>query len=346
MIFKLMEYLWPGDALVCWQIRRLHGQRLREISSGGLTEQRRRLQQLVEQLDSSPRALASGEANAQHYEVPWEFYELVLGRHLKYSCGYWPTGQESLDESEAAMLELYCQRAQLQDGQRVLDLGCGWGSLSLYLARRFPNSEILGVSNSNSQRESILAKARQHGLSNLKILTSDINQLELPSGAFDRICSIEMLEHVRNYRSVFQLLHSALDQQGKMFLHVFAHHRFPYAFEPSPDRSLGGAWMEREFFTGGMMPSFDLFLQFAGGFRLERQWVVEGQHYARTCRAWLERMRAHKPQIVALFQKNFPGEWRKKWLGWQLFFLACAELFAYHQGQEWAVHHTLWSKEP
>ena len=346
MILRLMEYIWPGDSLVTWQIRRLLTQRLTEISEGGREAERQRLQQLFKQLDASPRALSTQDANAQHYEVPTEFYRLVLGPHLKYSCGLWPPGVDTLAQSEEAMLDLYCQRARLIDGQRVLDLGCGWGSLSLYLAKRYPRSRILGVSNSNTQREAIMALARERDLSNLEILTCDINALSLEAGAFDRILSIEMLEHVRNYRSVFSLLRQALAPEGLLFLHVFAHHRVPYAYEPGGDGSVGADWMQREFFTGGMMPSFDLFLNFSSGLRLEDQWVVEGNHYYRTCMAWLEAMRSHKIEIQKLFRHQFPSQWRKKWLGWQLFFLACAELFGYNGGQEWTVHHTLWSKQP
>lgn len=345
MILKLMEYLWPGDALVTWQIRKLLQMRLQEISEGGRVDERRRLQALIKQLDGSPRAIATDDANAQHYEVPTEFYQLVLGPHLKYSCGLWTEGVATLEESELKMLELYCERAQLQDGQRILDLGCGWGSLSLYLAKRYPRSRILGISNSNTQREAIMEMARQRDLPNLQIKTCDVNDLVLEAGAFDRILSVEMLEHVRNYRSVFALLRGALAEKGKLFLHVFAHHRVPYAYEPSGDQATGADWMQEEFFTGGMMPSFDLFLNFTSGLRREDEWVVEGHHYYRTCMAWLEAMRSQKREIQALFRQKFPKEWRRKWLGWQLFFLACAELFRYNQGQEWMVHHSLWSKD-
>ncbi|MBS2040007.1 class I SAM-dependent methyltransferase [bacterium] len=344
MILKAMEWLWPGDWLVRRSIRSLNRSRLAELSQGGLEAQILRKQELIQQLRCSPMALLPDQANAQHYEVPSRFFESVLGPRLKYSSGYWPPGVDDLEASELAMLELYLERGQLRDGQRMLDLGCGWGSLSLFLAERFPGSRILGVSNSASQRALILARAAERGLTNLEVMTCDINRLELPTEEFDRILSVEMLEHVRNYQKVFALLRQALKPDGEMFLHVFAHREFAYTFDPRGQGGPAGDWMEREFFSGGTMPSLDLFLHFTDGFRLAQQWAVSGRHYQRTSDAWLNQMRAQKSVVIAILKDTYGSGWRRYWLGWQLFFLACSELFGYAGGQEWFVHHLRFKK--
>lgn len=341
LLLKAMEWVWPGDFLVRRAIRGLNRARLVELREGGVEGQLQRKQALLEQLRSSPLALVPERANDQHYEVPAALFEAFLGPHLKYSSGYWPEGVATLEASERAMLELYLDRAQVRDGQRILDLGCGWGSLSLFLAERFPASRILGVSNSASQRAFILGRAAQRGLSNLEIWTCDINRLKLPAGEFDRIVSIEMLEHLRNYAAVFQLLSRALKPDGKLFLHVFAHREHAYTFDPRGQGGVAGDWMEREFFSGGTMPSFDLFAHFRGSLELEAQWAVSGEHYRRTSDAWLLQMRQRRAQVVPLLRQTYGRSWRRYWLGWQLFFLACSELFGYEQGQQWCVHHLL-----
>ncbi len=344
LFLRAMEWVWPGDFLVRRAIRGLNRARLRELVQGGVEGQLQRKQDLLNQLRSSPLALVPEQANEQHYEVPAAFFEAVLGPHLKYSSGYWPQGVETLESSERAMLELYVERAQLQDGQRVLDLGCGWGSLSLFLAERFPNSRILGVSNSASQRAFILGQAAQRGLSNLEIWTRDINRLELPAGEFDRIVSIEMLEHLRNYERLFLLLDRALKSEGKLFVHVFAHREHAYTFDPRGQGGVAGDWMEREFFSGGTMPSFDLFAHFCGPLQIEAQWAVSGDHYRQTSDAWLQQMRRQRALVVPLLRETYGRSWRRYWLGWQLFFLACSELFGYDRGQQWCVHHLLFRR--
>ena len=348
MILQAMEWLWPGDWLVRRAIRALNAGRLRELRQGGVEAQCQRKQALIGQLAASPLALLPEQANEQHYEVPAQFFEQVLGSHLKYSCGYWSDfsgpPEKGLDASERAMLELYLERALLVDGQRVLDLGCGWGSLSLFLAERFPGSRITGVSNSNSQRLCLLDQARRRGLTNFDVVTEDINRLELPSDEFDRIVSIEMFEHVRNYASLFQRLREALKVGGKLFVHVFAHREHPYTFDPRGRGGPAGDWMEREFFSGGTMPSLDLFLHFQGSLELENQWVVSGRHYQRTSEAWLARMRNQRRSIQIQFKKVYGRRWRRYWLGWQLFFLACAELFGHGGGEEWLIHHLRWHR--
>jgi cyclopropane-fatty-acyl-phospholipid synthase len=346
VLLKAMEWLWPGDFLVRRAIRGLNRGRLHELEQGGVEGQLSRKQALLEQLRNSPRAIVPDRANEQHYEVPAAFFEAVLGPHLKYSSGYWPQGVEDLETSERVMLELSLERAELEDGQRVLDLGCGWGSFSLFLAERFPRSRILGVSNSASQRAYILGKAAERGLSNLEIWTCDINRLELPAGEFDRIVSVEMLEHVRNYASVFQLLSQALRPDGKLFVHVFAHREHAYTFDPRGQGGVAGDWMEREFFSGGSMPSFDLFSHFCAPLGIEAQWAVSGIHYQRTADAWLQQMRRRRAQIIPLLRQTYGRSWRRYWLGWQLFFLACSELFGHQRGDQWCVHHLRFSAAP
>jgi len=312
--------------MVSLLIRHLNRKRLASLRQGGPEAQQERFMALVDELRRSPVALATDAANSQHYEVPAAFYQQVLGPRLKYSSGWWGPGVSTLAEAEDAMLELYCQRAQLEDGQHVLDLGCGWGSLSLYLARRFPNSRILAVSNSHSQREHIL----RQGLPNVEVLTRNIAELELPAEAFDRIVSVEMLEHVRNYGPVFALLRQALKPEGRLFVHVFCHRELAYPFD-------GDGWMERKFFTGGLMPSRHLLLYFSQGLALEGHWTVDGRHYERTARAWLANLRRCRREVVRLLG------WRG-WLDWQLFFLACAELFGHARGTEWQVTHLRWRR--
>ncbi len=307
--------------MVSLLVRYLCARKLAELRAGGPEAQQARQMELVQRLRESPIAVATEAANAQHYEVPAAFYQHVLGPHLKYSSGWWGPGVTTLAEAERAMLELYCERAQLEDGQDVLDLGCGWGSLSLFLARKYPRSRVLGVSNSASQREFILS----HGLPNLEILTRNVATWEFPREAFDRIVSVEMLEHVRNYAVVFRSLREALRPGGKLFVHVFCHREFAYPFD-------GDGWMERKFFTGGLMPSRNLLLYFSEGMRVEEHWAVDGRHYERTARAWLRNLRAARREVLPLVG------WRG-WLDWQLFFLACAELFGLEGGREWGVTH-------
>jgi len=152
---------------------------------------------IIEGLKTMPTAIATDEANDQHYEVPAAFYDLSLGPRKKYSSGLWPHKNTTFEESEVAMLELYCERAQLEDGMSIVDLGCGWGSLSLHLLEKYPNAKITGISNSHSQREYILKAAKDRGLNyqNIQIVTCNVND---DKGALDvvkdndRVLSIEM----------------------------------------------------------------------------------------------------------------------------------------------------------
>lgn len=284
---------------------------------------------LVDALRASEVAIATDAANAQHYEVPPEFFVRVLGPHLKYSACYWPAGVATLAAAEAAMLELTCARAGLADGQDVLDLGCGWGALALWAAARYPHSRITAISNSTAQRAFVTARAAERGLANLTVRTADVRSLALPAASFDRVISVEMFEHVRNYEQLLAAIARWLRPDGALFVHVFAHRRFAYPFED------GGRtdWMAREFFTGGMMPSARLFEHFQRDLCIAERWQLDGQHYARTAEAWHDNLRAQRAEVVAILGS------RRAYHRWRVFFLACAELFGYRDGREWIVAH-------
>jgi cyclopropane-fatty-acyl-phospholipid synthase len=307
---------------------------IRAICALRLREERTRdPRALIAELRSSEIAIETAAANAQHYEVPPELFAAVLGPHLKYSGCYWPAGTRDLAAAEAAMLELSCQRAQLADGQRVLDLGCGWGSLSLWAAERYPASQITAVSNSHAQRGIIEARARRRGLTNLRVITADVRSLELAPASFDRVVSIEMFEHMRNYAVLMRRIAGWLRPAGRLFVHVFAHARYAYPFE---DRGASD-WMAREFFTGGLMPSVGLLRAFQDDMELVAEWDLDGTHYARTAEAWHANLLAREDDIVAIVGS------RRSFQRWRVFFLACAEMFGYARGREWRIAHYLFA---
>lgn len=318
------------DAITRTGIRRLLRDRLKEQAfrppAAGIAE-----------LAAGPVAVAQDAANRQHYAVPPGFYELVLGSRLKYSSCWWDASTPDLDSAEDAMLALYIQRADLRDGQSVLELGCGWGSLCLLLAERFPNSRITSVSNSAVQRSHIEATAARRGIRNLSIVTADLATWNT-SARHDRLVSIECLEHVRNHGELLRRAAHWLEDDGQAFIHIFCHQRYCYPFEVAGDDD----WMARHFFTGGLMPSFDLFRHYPEHLRVVRDWQVPGTHYARTARAWLERLDQHRDEVLALFARDMPmAEARKQVQRWRIFFMACEELFGYDQGREWLVGHYL-----
>ena len=284
----------------------------------------------------SPIAVAVDDANRQHYEVPCAFFERVLGSRLKYSACLWPECGGALDEAEERMLSLYAERAQLADGQEILELGCGWGSFCLWAAERYPGSRVTAVSNSRTQREFILDRADRSGLTNLCVVTADASEFRTDR-RFDRVVSIEMFEHLRNWGAMFERVGRMLRPGGKLFLHVFVHRTLPYVFPTEGPTD----WMGREFFTGGMMPCEDLPLYLQDDLRLEDRWSINGAHYARTLRAWLNRLDAQREALWELLRAN-PREGRSAEVElqrWRMFLMACEELFAYRGGREWYVGH-------
>ena len=338
LLIELAERGWLPDAAIRGGIRRLLRTRLRELAAAGDPEPTEA--RLAEKLRDAPLTVHATEANEQHYEVPAQFFQLSLGPHLKYSCGLWPAAGTTLEDSERAMLQQTVERAQLQDGHTVLELGCGWGSLSLYMARQFPNSRITAVSNSHSQREFIEARARERGITNLRIITSDIANFDTPE-RFDRVVSVEMFEHVRNHRELFHRIAGWLHDGGQLFAHIFCHRSTTYLFETEGATN----WMGRHFFTGGMMPSAQWLARFQEELKLVESREVNGRHYQKTCEAWLVQLDKHRAAIDRLFAAQFPpAEARRQVQRWRMFYLSCAELFGFRDGNEWFVIHQRFEK--
>jgi len=278
-------------------------------------------------------------ANEQHYEVPADFFVEVLGPHRKYSACLWSDGIESLGAAETAALEMTCQRAELADGQRILELGCGWGSLTLYMAARYPNASIVAVSNSVSQRQFIIGEARRRAIANIAVLTHDMNNFDIDS-RFDRVVSVEMFEHMRNYRQLFANVSRWLTPQGTFFLHIFTHRCVPYAFADREDDD----WMSRYFFSGGIMPSAVLPLHFQDDLLLRRRWAWDGRHYARTANAWLANLDERRARVLPILAQAYGQDQAEIWLQrWRIFFMACAELWGFDHGREWFVSHYLFA---
>jgi cyclopropane-fatty-acyl-phospholipid synthase len=305
-------------------VRRLLAQRLRELESG------RPVDAFADGLRSGPVALVPEKANEQHYELPPEFFELCLGRNLKYSGALWPEGVRTLDEAERAMLDVTCDRALLADGMDILELGCGWGSLTLHMARAYPNARITAVSNSAPQRRFIESRAPD----NVTVITADMNDLTL-AHRFDRVVSVEMFEHMHNYRELLRRVHSWMVDDARLFVHVFCHRRFGYPFETEGDDN----WMGRYFFTGGIMPPFDLFRYFEDDLVIEEQWPVNGVHYGRTAKAWRENLESRQRDIMPVLRDTYGADAGRWFQRWRLFYLACEELFGYRDGEEWLVGH-------
>ncbi len=316
-------------------IRRLLESRLQEIAAQNCAAAAEFENCFITAMNVAPIALLPELPNAQHYEVPASFFQYCLGEHRKYSSCYWDLNTDSLDDAEAKALRLSCEHADLQDGGNILELGCGWGSLTLWIAEHYPNCKITAVSNSNSQREFITAEALRREMNNIQVITCDMNRFEA-GNQFDRIVSVEMFEHMRNYQSLFRRVHDWLLPGGKFFLHIFVHRLTPYAFEIQGEDD----WMSQYFFSGGMMSSDALPLRFQQHLKLTRQWRWDGAHYEKTANAWLAKLDRHaveiEPILIATYGEQQAEIWRNRW---RIFFMSCAELFGYKKGQEWWVSH-------
>jgi len=281
-----------------------------------------------------PIAVRPDAANAQHYEVPAAFFDLVLGPRRKYSCCLYSHGVDTLAAAEEAALAETALHAGLADGQDILELGCGWGSLSLWMAERFPGARIVSVSNSASQRAFIESEAAQRGLRNLRVITADMNAFAIDA-QFDRVVSVEMFEHMTNWQALLRRVHGWLRTDGRLFLHVFSHRTAPYLFDTADKED----WIAQHFFTGGIMPSHGLIWQVGEGFEVEADWRWNGTHYARTARHWLANFDLHADAVDAVLRETYgdqAGLWRRRW---RLFFLATAGLFGHAEGNEWGVSH-------
>ncbi|MGB1773013.1 MAG: SAM-dependent methyltransferase [Arenicellales bacterium] len=335
---KAVERGWVPDSIVRSGIRSLCRQRMREIQIPQ-AQQSQHLDEFVRNMGNAPVAPLVHKANEQHYEVPAAFFQQVLGAQLKYSSAFWD-GVDTLDEAEVQALVLSCEHADLKDGQQVLELGCGWGSLTLWMAKSYPNSSITAVSNSHSQRRFIEQRAMEAGLGNVRVITADINHFSIDQG-FDRIVSVEMFEHLRNYASIFDRVAGWLKPDGRFFMHIFCHHSTPYLFEVRDDTD----WMSRYFFSGGMMPSADLPLKFQDSLCFKNRWDWSGVEYQKTAEAWLDKLDAARDEVFAIFSDTYGPADAKMWINrWRIFFMACAELFGMRGGDEWRVSHFLFNK--
>jgi cyclopropane-fatty-acyl-phospholipid synthase len=337
---KLLYTNLIPDFLLRGIVRRIARRKINSLERlpfAALEQQRR---DLLDKLDRSPIAVHTELPNVQHYEVPPAFFQLVLGKRLKYSCCFWPEGTTTLNEAEEAMLNLTCQRAELEDGMTVLDLGCGWGSLSLWIAERYPNCRVLAVSNSRDQIDFITARAEEQGFEHLEGMVADVRDLELEK-RFDRVLSIEMFEHMKNYRRLMENISRMLNPGGRLFVHIFSHRQFAYEYEAEDTAN----WMAQTFFTGGTMPSDDLLLHYQDHLALVDHWRISGQHYARTLRAWLDRMDRQEAEVREVLAEAYgPDQVQRWWVNWRLFFLACEQTWACRGGREYIVSHYAFEK--
>lgn len=332
------------DSVIRYGIRRRLAQTLREVIHPTAEAQRAALMSHIAGLKQSPVAIHTDAANEQHYEVPAGFYLKCLGPRLKYSSAWFDSPDDSLAEAEEKMLRLTCERAGLADGQHILELGCGWGSLSLWMAEHYPKAHITVVSNSASQKAHIDRVAAERGFGNLTVRTANmITYAGEGEGVFDRVVSVEMFEHMKNYEELLRRVAAWLKPGGSLFVHIFTHRVAAYHYEAKSDDD----WMANYFFTGGQMPSDDLLLYFQDDLRIREHWCVSGRHYQLTSECWLKNMDAHRNEIFPLLESTYgPAEALKWWHYWRVFFMACAELWGYRGGEEWIVSHYRFEKPP
>lgn len=337
----ISEQGFVPDKVIRHGIRRLLAERLIEIDHNDNEKMAEAQHQFRQDMNRSDIAVLPQKANEQHYEVPAKFFHTVLGMHMKYSCCYWTPDTETLAQAEEQALAETCKHAQIQDGQKILELGCGWGSLTLWMAHNYPNSIIHAVSNSHSQREYIESQAKERGITNIKVITCDMNDFDTGE-SYDRVISVEMFEHMRNWSQLYESISRWLVNDGLFFKHIFVNRGVPYLFLDQGDDD----WMSRYFFSGGMMPSDDLPHHFQQNLNLQRQWRWSGEHYEKTSNAWLQKMDANKKILWPLLERTYgKSQAQKWWMRWRMFFMACAELFAFNNGQEWYVSHYLFSKK-
>lgn len=340
---KAMEKGVVPDSAIRFGIRQLCKRRLEELNTGSIEQDETNRQLYVEGLRAGPLAIHTKDANTQHYEIPKDFFLNCLGKNLKYSSSYWDDKTLTLDQAEDLALKITIERAQIVDGHNILELGCGWGSLTLEMAKRFPNSKIVAISNSSSQKLYIDQQAKERNLKNIMVLTRDISLLEslaveLPS--FDRVVSVEMFEHFKNYEILLNKISQVLAPEGKLFIHIFTHKKYAYPFETEGDDN----WMGKYFFTGGQMPSHDLLMSFQKDLYLEKSWIWDGTHYEKSSNAWLDNMDKNKENILKTFESTYGNDSLIWFQRWRIFYMACAELFGYNKGQEWGVSHYLFKK--
>jgi cyclopropane-fatty-acyl-phospholipid synthase len=340
---KFMENGYIPDSAIRFGIRQLCDKRLAELHPSTMEEKQEQATVYLEGLRNSPLAIHTNSANDQHYELPADFFLYVLGKNLKYSSCFWNKETENLDEAEDLALEATIERAQIKDGHRILELGCGWGSLTLKMAKKFPNSKIVAISNSSSQKNFIDLEAKNRGLNNITILTLDISKLEslsLGFDSFDRAISIEMFEHFKNYEILLKNISDVLAPNGKLFVHIFTHKDYSYSFETNGEDN----WMGKYFFTGGQMPSHNLLYCFQKDLYLDKSWSWDGTHYQKTSNAWLQNMDKNKNHIKKIFDRTYGAESVQWFNRWRIFFMSCAELFGHEKGQQWGVSHYLFCK--
>ncbi|HPW32476.1 MAG TPA: cyclopropane-fatty-acyl-phospholipid synthase family protein [Arenimonas sp.] len=340
-LIDLCENGLVPDVLTRYGIRQLCRQRLVEENINDIEKADLRFRRMLEQLRQSPIAIETAAANEQHYEIPTRFFQLCLGKRLKYSSCFYKTGDETLDEAEVAMLGIYSERAELKDGQHILELGCGWGSLTLWMAEKYPNANITAVSNSATQRLHIEAVCRERGWQHVKVITCDVNTLELDANQFDRVVSVEMFEHMRNYQTLLNRISKWMKPEAKLFVHIFCHRYVMYPFETDGDDN----WMGKYFFTGGIMPSADTLLHFQQDMSIQQRWLVSGEHYEKTSNHWLANQDANREEIMQIMKSTYGEKDAKRWFNrWRMFWLSCAELFGLEDGNEWLVAHYLFCK--